>query len=145
PGDVPSLLLMAGLLQAQRIWSEAREVLARVVEVAPDVQQKIAAYFDLARLYEGPLQDLPNAEASLQAVLTLDPKSRHALERLHQVAVARGDRALAIHVLGRLAEGEPDAATRAEYDLRLADACREAGDKAGMVRAFADAIVSAPN
>ena len=144
PDDVPSLLLTARLLSAQQLWPEARDVVLRVIEVATDPQARLGAQFDLAGIYEGPLGEPAAAQAVLEAVLAADPKNRRALERLHQVAVARGDRALVMSILGRLAEGETDQATRAEYDLRLADACRDAGDNAGMVRALCDAVVSAP-
>ncbi|MEJ7735281.1 MAG: hypothetical protein WKG00_39610 [Polyangiaceae bacterium] len=145
PDDVSGLMLMSSLLREQQLWGDAVAALERVVEVAPAQEQRVAAYFELATIYEGPLDDSPAAEKALQAVLGVDPENRHALERLYQVAAARGDRTLAIQVLGRLADGEADPAARAEYDLRLAEACREAGDKPGMVRALCDAVVSAPN
>jgi tetratricopeptide (TPR) repeat protein len=145
PDDVSGLMLMSSLLREQQLWGDAVAALERVVEVAPSQEQRVAAYFELATIYEGPLDDSSAAENALQAVLSLDAKNRHALERLYQVAAARGDRSLAIQVLVRLADGEADPAARAEYDLRLAEACREAGDKPGMVRALCDAVVSAPN
>src|SRR6185369_4639189 len=91
------------------------------------------------------LKDLALAQDALKAVLAIDDKNRRALDRLYTVASARGDRALAIQALGRLAEVAPDAATRVEVDLRLAEACREANDPAGRVRAYCDAIASAPS
>jgi tetratricopeptide (TPR) repeat protein len=145
PDDVSGLMLMSSLLREQQLWSEAVAALNRVVEMAGSPEQRIAAYFELATIYEGPLDDGNAAEGALQAVLGIDAKNRHALERLYQVAAARGDRTLAISVLGRLAEGESDPAARAEYDLRLAEACREGNDKPGMIRALCDAVVSAPN
>lgn len=145
PEDVPSLLLMARLLMAQRVWAEARDTLVRVVELSHDNDPQIAAHFMLADVYEGPLGDAALAQSSLQAILAIDEKNRRALERLHQIAVARSDRSLAIHALQRLAEVAPDPATRVEYDLRLAEACREANDAAGRVRALADAVAAAPS
>ena len=145
PDEISSLMLMSRLLSAQQLWPEARDALLRVVDVASDMPARVAAYFDLAGIYEVPLADPSAAQAALESVLALDSKNRRALERLHQVAVTRGDRALVISVLGQLAEGEGDMATRAEYDLRLADACRDAGDNAGMVRALCDAVVSVPS
>lgn len=145
PDDIPSLLQMARLFAAQRVWAETRDTLSRVVELSPEGEARLSAEFMLADLYEGPLGNLPLAQASLQAILSQDDKNRRALDRLHQVAIALGDRALAIQALTRLAEVSPDAATRVEFDLRLADACREANDTSGRVRAYCDAIVAAPN
>lgn len=145
PDDVPSLLLMARLLSTQRVWAEARDILLHTIELAPEGEPRLSAEFMLVDIYEGPLANLPLAQASLQAILALDDKNRRALERLHQVAGARGDRALAIQALTRLAEVAPDATTRVEIDLRLADACREANDPAGRTRALCDAVVTAPS
>jgi tetratricopeptide (TPR) repeat protein len=145
PEDIPSLLMLARLLSAQRVWAEARDTLQRVVELAQDSDPKISAEFMLADIYEGPLGDLALAQGALQAILAIDDKNRRALDRLHQIAVTRGDRALAIHTLTRLADAAPDPATRVEYDLRLAEVCREANDGPGRVRALCDAVASAPN
>lgn len=147
PDDVAALLLMARLLIAQRVWAEARDTLLRAIAVAPapDGESRVRAHFLLADLYETKLGDLPQAQASIQAILALDGKDRAALERLYAIATLRGDRALGIHSLGRLAEVTPDPAGRVEIDLRLAEACREAGDAGGRVRALADAIVTAPS
>ncbi len=147
PDDVGALLLMARSLIAQRVWAEARDTLQRVLTVAPakDVDSRVRAHFLLADLFDAKLGDPAQAQASLQAILALDEKNRQALERLVQLATARGDRALAIQTLGRLAEATPDAAGRVEVDLRLAEACRDAGDATGSARAFADAVAAAPH
>lgn len=144
PDSVSALLLMSSLLSEAQLWADARDTLRRVVEVAADAQSRVAAHFELATIFEGPLGDSAAAEKSLDAILGLEPKNRLALERLFQIAVSRGDRPLAISALSRLAANEVDPTARAEYDLRLAEACREGGDKAGMVRALCDAVVSAP-
>jgi tetratricopeptide (TPR) repeat protein len=147
PDDVGALLLTARLLFAQRVWAEARDTLLRAITAAPpnDGESRIVAHFLLADIYESRLVDLAQAQGALQAVLAVDDKNRRALERLHQVATARGDRPLGIQMLLRLAEVTPDPAGRVEVDLRIAEACREAGDAAGRVRAFADAIATAPS
>ena len=144
PDDVPSLLQMARLLVLQRVWAEARDTLLRVQQLTADVEAQIIAGFMLADLYEGGLDNLTLAQAAIEHVLEIDGENRRGLERLHLIAVARGDRALAIHTLSRLAEVTLDPAGRVEIDLRLADACREANDAPGRVRAYCDAIVTAP-
>ncbi len=145
PNDVPSLLQMARLLVLQRVWAEARDTLLRVRELTADADPQITASFMLVDLYEGPLADLALAQSALESILEIDEKSRRALERLHPIAVARGDRALAIQALQRLAEVTLDPAGRVEVDLRLAEACREANDAPGRVHAYCDAIVTVPS
>jgi tetratricopeptide (TPR) repeat protein len=145
PNDVPSLLQMARLLMLQRVWAEARDTLLRVRELTADAEPQITASFMLVDLYEGPLADLGLAQGALEMILEIDEKNRSALERLHQVAVARGDRPLGIQALQRLAEVTLDPAGRVEVDLRLAEACREGGDAPGRVRAYCDAIVTVPS
>jgi tetratricopeptide (TPR) repeat protein len=147
PDDTVALLLTARLLLAQRVWAEARDTLLRAIAVTPasDAENRIGAYFLLADLYETKLGNLVEAQAAIQAVLSIDEKNRAALERLVAVATLRGDRALVIQTLGRLAEITLDPAGRVEVDLRLAEACREAGDAVGRVRALADALATAPN
>ena len=147
PDDTGALLVMARSLFAQRVWAEARDTLHRVLAVAPpkDTDSRVRAHFLLADLHELKLGDPTQAQASLQAILAMDDKNRQALERLVQLATARGDRALVIQTLGRLVEAMPDAAGRVEVDLRLAEACREAGDATGSARAFADAVAAAPH
>ncbi len=145
PDDVPSLLQMARLLMVQRVWAEARETLLRVVELAASTEATITAQFMLADLHETGLVDVDEAQAALQAILVLDDQNRTALERLHQSAVAAGDHTLSIHALARLAEVTLDPQGRVEVDLRLAEACREANDAPGRVRAYCDAIATAPN
>lgn len=144
PDDPEALLLLARLLSVQRVWAEARDTLKRAVIAAPDVEARVTAYFLLTDLYEGPLADLPMAQEALQAILLMEPNNRLALERLYKVGAARGDHGVAIHALSRLVDIAPDAVARAEAALRLAEACRDAGDAAGMVRSMCDAIASAP-
>lgn len=147
PDDVAALLLSARLLLAHRLWAEARDTLQRSISVCPasDGESRVVAYFLLADLFETKLGDLAQAQASLQAILTLDDRNKAALEKLVALAALRGDRALGIQSLGRLAEIAHDPTARVEVDLRLAEACREAGDAGGRIRALADAVASLPS
>jgi tetratricopeptide (TPR) repeat protein len=147
PENVSALLLMAQLLVAAKAWSEARDVLLRAVSAAPaqDLPSRVMASLLLAELYETRLNDLPRAQAAIEAVLARSPAHRDALSALHRVATALGNVPLAIQSLRRLADVTPDPASRVEVDLRLADACRDAGDAEGRVRALADAVVTSPD
>lgn len=145
--DVASLFILAGLYSAQKAWGEARETLQRIVEIsqANEKKERLAALFALVDLFEGPLADSALAEATLVSVLKQDATNKTALERLHALAVKTGDKALARSSLERLAESETDLAQRTDYQLRVAEVCREANDGAGMLRALSDAVVSTPN
>lgn len=142
--DVGSQFLLARLYQAQKAWSEARDTLLRIVQLATDPKARIAAHFQLADIYEGPLGQIDAAQETLTQLLGIDPKSKAALERLYQLAVKIENVALVRSTLGRLAENETDFAARTEYFLRLADVCQSAGDGVAMAQALGDAIVSSP-
>nr|WP_240806873.1 cellulose synthase [Polyangium spumosum] len=144
PDDVPALMLTARLYTAQRLPAEARDAWQRIVTIGAVPEARTAAYFELATLYEGPLADLPRAEQCIQAVLSSEPSNHRALDRLYHVAAKRGDHALAVHALTRLADASPDARARVDVCLRLAEAQAQAGDRAGIVRALCDAIAHGP-
>jgi cellulose synthase operon protein C len=145
PDDPDALRILAGLLEAQQLWREAEAVLAHLADVAKDQPTAVAALFELARAYEGPLGNPFAAEAALERVLAIDARNKTALERLHQVALARGDRTRSVNVLARLIETEPDLGKRLGHELALAQALRDDGDRAGAVRALCNAVASAPS
>lgn len=144
PDDVPALLLAARVQKAQRLYPDARDTLLRIVELTKDAEALFGARFFLAELYEGPLGRLDLAEASIQAILAVDGRHKRALGRLVEIAKARGDRALAVHALARLVELASQPGERTDADMRLADACLEADDRKGAVRALCDGVVSSP-
>lgn len=144
PEDAAALMLSAKLYSAQRLHSEARDAWQRVVQAARHFEIRTTAYFELAALFEGPLNDMARAEDSIRAILEDDDTHAIALERLFQIATKRGNRPLAIEALTRLADASTDARFRVDVDLRLAEVHREAGDRPSMVRTLCDAIAHAP-
>ncbi|MEZ4300439.1 MAG: tetratricopeptide repeat protein [Polyangiaceae bacterium] len=144
PDETPSLLLMARLQKEQRLFPDARDTLNRVLEVSKDAEALTVARFFLAELYEGPLARLDLAEEVIQSILATDARHKRALVRLAEIAKARGDRALQIHALARLVELAAHPNERTDFDIRLADACIDADDRKGAVRALGDGIVSSP-
>lgn len=145
PDDAAALMLSAKLYSAQRLYSEARDAWQRVVQAARHFEIRVTAYFELATLFEGPLNDLARAEDAIRAILEDDETHAIALERLFQIATKRGDRPLAVQALSRLAEASSDPRVRIDVDLRLAEVQREAGDRPSMVRTLCDAIAHGPN
>lgn len=145
PDDLSSLFVLARLYNAQKSWAESRDTLQRVVELTGnDPKSRQTALFSLADLYEGPLADTTLAESTLVNVLSFEPKSKTALERLYALGTKTGDKKLARSSLERLAEYETDLVQRTEYQLRVAEAARESNDGAGMLRALQDGVVSTP-
>ncbi len=142
--DPVAHLLLGRLLATTRLPLEAEQSLLRAAAGLVDPEHRVTAQLELARLYDGPLADPVRAQAALEAALALDPHRRAPLERLHAIATARGDRALAAVTLSRLVEGEADLGVRLDRALRLAELGGELGDAALVVRALADAIVTAP-
>lgn len=144
--DVATLFLLSRLYGAQKAWAEARETLQHIAEVAgsTDTKTRQRALFSLADLYEGPIGDPKLAESTLVSVLSTEPSNKTALERLYAIGAKSGDKKLARSSLERLAEFETDLSQRTEYQLRVAEVCRESNDGAGMLRALSDAIVSLP-
>ncbi len=145
PRDVEALLLCAQLMGVGRLYPAARDLLARAAEAAPDAPTRLSAYFELAALYHGPLGDLAEAQATLRALLAIDPANRRALEWLFTLGVERGDRPLAVQALERLVGATPEVPSKVEVLLRLAETYREGNDSAGAVRALGEAIVLAPS
>jgi len=146
PDDLPSLFVLARLYGAHKTWAESRDTLQRVVELSgsTDTKSRQTALFALADLYEGPLADATLAETMLVNVLSVEPSSKVALERMYSLGIKNGDKKLARSSLERLAEFETDLTQRTEYQMRVAEVCRESNDGAGMLRALSDAVVSTP-
>jgi tetratricopeptide (TPR) repeat protein len=144
PRDVEALLLCARLLSGARLYPAARDLLARAAEAAPDIATRVAAHFELAALFHGPLADLAEAQSALRALLAVDPTNRRALEWLFTIGVERGDRPLAVQALERLVGATPDVPSKVEVLLRLAETYREGNDAASAVRALGEAVVLAP-
>ena len=144
PDDVPTLLVMARLQRAQRLFPDARETLVHLVEVTREADALTTAHFSLAELYEGPLGRLDLAEAAIQAILKLEGRNKRAWGRQYEIAKARGDRGRAVHALSCLVEIAAHPTERTEAGMRLADACLEGDDRPAAVRAICDAIVSSP-
>jgi tetratricopeptide (TPR) repeat protein len=146
PEDVPSLLLVARLLTAQKAWAEAKSTLLRVVELTgSEPKTRVVALFSLADIHEGALGDARAAERDLRQILEAEPTNKRALERLHALGLRAGDAKLARSSLERLAEYESDPVARTELQLRLADLCRDQGDENARGRALIDAVVTAPH
>ena len=122
PNHVTTLRGLADLFEKDGQWTEAVNLLKRVVQLAPEREVLRGAHLTLAMLWDERLGESSRALVSLQAVLALDPKNQAALERLGDIqerdektdqaaetasrlidAAETGEaRANALHRLGRL-------------------------------------------
>ncbi len=82
PSHVPTLRALADLYARDGQWTEAVNLLGRVVQLAPDRDVLRDAHLELALLWDERLGESARAMVSLQAVLALDADNVSALERL---------------------------------------------------------------
>lgn len=128
PHHVPTLRALADLYARDGQWTEAVNLLGRVVQLAPDRDVLRAAHLRLAAIWDERLGETSRALVSLQAVLALDPKNREALERLSALQEREGKIAQAVDAASKLVEittNDPEG--RAAALVRLARLHRRLG------------------
>jgi tetratricopeptide (TPR) repeat protein len=79
---------------------------------------------------------LDDAVAAFDAAAAADPSNRPALLRLARLKMATGDAKGAISALARAADGETDAAARAQLNRQIGDLWMSAGEVAQALTAF---------
>ena len=158
PGSIPSLLMLAELCIAQRAWPEAVEALEDVVSRGKEPGPRLTALFALASVFEKVLSRVDDAEAALRRALEIDPVNLRALRALiHRLVAKQGERGpgaeasqkLPIRLeiaalLERLAEVEPDFATKTEIFLQLAEVRASVKDGRATEKAIIDALAHTP-
>ena len=155
PQHVPSLLTLAELCIAQRVWPEAVDALEAVVSTSREVGPKLTAFFALASIHEKVLGEPEEVDRALRAALALDPSNVRALRALlrrvaaepmpegeAEIRARRGEMAV---WLGRLAEAERDPDAKASLLLELAEVEIRLGNAKGAERALIEAVVAAPS
>ncbi|HEX3771510.1 MAG TPA: hypothetical protein VHV30_11615 [Polyangiaceae bacterium] len=155
PQHVPSLLTLAELCIAQRVWPEAVDALEAVVSTSREVAPKLTAFFALASIHEKVLQQPDEVDRALRAALALDPSNVRALRALLRRVAAEplpeGDAAIRARReemaswLSRLAESERDPEQRSTLLLELAEVEIRLGVTKAAERALIDAVVAAPS
>jgi len=140
PSHVPTLVQLAHLYTRDSQWTEAANLLGRVVQLAPDREVLRDAHLELATLWEERLGETQRALVSLQAVLALDGTSREALRRLAELHAREGDLDKAKDSARKLLIASHDAPSRAAALLLLAKLERRRGDLAAAAEALFDAV-----
>jgi hypothetical protein len=152
---VPSLLTLAELCIAQRVWPEAVDALEAVVSTSREPTPKLTALFALASIYEKVLSRPSDVDRVLRTALAVDPRSARALRALlRRIAAAppeEEERALRARrqdiadLLSRLAEVEKDADQKTTILLELADVEQRLGDAKAAERALVEAVAVSPS
>ncbi|MFW5920273.1 MAG: tetratricopeptide repeat protein, partial [Polyangiales bacterium] len=125
PNHVPTLRKLADLYERDEQWTEAVNLLGRVVQLAPDRDVLKDTHLRLAALWGERLGETSRALVSLQAVLALDSENRRALEALADLQEREGKIDKAAEAAERLVAATQDAEAKATALLRLARLRRE--------------------
>ncbi|MCL2450279.1 MAG: hypothetical protein FWD17_15135, partial [Polyangiaceae bacterium] len=154
PAHVPSLLTLAELCIAQRVWPEAVDALEAVVTTSRETEPKLTALFALASIYEKVLARSADVDRVLRAALALAPTNARALRALLRrmtaepavldEASARARRREVAVLLDRLAEAETDLEARSGVLLELAEVHTRLGDPRAAERSLVMAVATAP-
>ncbi len=82
PQHVPSLLTLAELCIAQRVWPEAVDTLEAIVSISREPAPKLTALFALASIYEKVLTRPIDVDRVLRTALAVEPSNARALRAL---------------------------------------------------------------
>jgi tetratricopeptide (TPR) repeat protein len=155
PQHVPSLLTLAELCIAQRVWPEAVDALEAVVSTGREVGPKLTAFFALASIYEKVLARPAEVDRALRAALALDPSNVRALRALlrraaaeptpEDATAARARREEIADWLGRLADVERDPDQKTALLLELSEVQIRLGFTKAAEKTLVEAVVSSPS
>jgi tetratricopeptide (TPR) repeat protein len=120
PNHIATLRNLASLYGRDNQWSEAVNLLSRVVQLAPDRGALRDAHLELAGIWDERLGETPRALVSLQAVLALDATNAGALARLTDIQTRDGKLEQAADTAARLIQVAETDEARASALIKLA-------------------------
>ena len=145
-GDRVALGLLDEALLRLNLFDELKAVLERRIEVAEDVDEKIALLRRLARLLEDTLVLPEAAEQAWRRLTDIEPADMEALRRLRQIYQASGSTTELVEVLERLIEATSDSAERRQMRMDLATIHRELqGNRAAEIDALRALLADEPS
>jgi tetratricopeptide (TPR) repeat protein len=154
PQHVPSMLTLAELCIAQRVWPEAVAALEAVVSVSRDATAKLTALFALASIYEKVLSRPADVDRVLRAAVAIDGRNTRALRALlrrvasmpprDEAAAERARQGEIADLLERLADGETDPGQRAGFLVELSECRLRRGENPAAERALVEAVAASP-
>lgn len=140
PDDIALLRAVSRLYTSAGQWSEAAEKLRAIVALAPPKELLREAHLDLAALEVDRLGDVPRAQASVKAVLAMEPESPAALAILARIERKAGRPDAAVNALERLAAASPGRADKAAAYVEIAKLERARNDDVKALDALAEAV-----
>ncbi len=120
PLDERSLTEAERLAGATAAWADLAGVYADIIEAAQTDEVRRSLGSKLARIYEEELQDIENAEAAYNYVLSVAPLDAPALERLDSIYTGTANAERLAQVLDRRVQATEDATQKVELTARLA-------------------------
>jgi lipopolysaccharide biosynthesis regulator YciM len=154
PQHVPSLLTLAELCIAQRVWPEAVDTLEAIVSISRELAPKLTALFALASIYEKVLSRPADVDRVLRTALAVDPSNARALRALVRRVAGEpenDDEAAAQHrrkefgdLLRRLAEVETDLEQKSGILGELSDVQMRLGEARAAEASLIEAVACSP-
>ncbi|MFO0681046.1 MAG: hypothetical protein U0234_03295 [Sandaracinus sp.] len=144
PAHLASLLAAEPLMRRAGAWGALAGVLASLARAHVEIEARVAALRDLARVQELKLGAKPaEIRGTYEAILTLSPQDAGALASLERIALETSDRVLLASIDARIADASTDPAVTAAHRARLAEALLETGDRRAL-EAFSTAVAADP-
>jgi Tfp pilus assembly protein PilF len=155
PQHIPSLLTLAELCIAQRVWPDAVDALEAVVSTSREIAPKLTALFALASIYEKVLARPAEVDRVLRAALAIEPSNVRALRALlrrmtSEPPKAAEDAALSrrreiAELLSRLADAENDPEIKSGILMEMSEVHLRIHDPQAAERALVAAVAIAPS
>ncbi len=127
PKHLATLVGLELVQSVGRLWEPLAAVMTSQVAVLTDPVSRAAALLRLAKIYSN-LGSKEQVDATLWAVLELDPSSVVALHQLERMALERGDAQQLGEIDSRLVSRCPDQREAAVHQTRLAELLEDQGD-----------------
>ena len=140
PNDISLLRAAARLYGAAGQWTDAAEKLRAIVALAPGKEIARDVHLDLGTIEIDRLGDVRRAQASVDAVLTMESESPPALSILARIERKAGRPDKAADALRRLAAASRGRADQAAAFVELAKLERERRDDVRALDALAEAV-----
>jgi tetratricopeptide (TPR) repeat protein len=154
PQHVPSLLTLAELCIAQRVWPEAVDTLEAIVSISRELEPKLTALFALASIYEKVLTRPADVDRVLRTALAVDPTNARALRALVRRMAAEPEdadeasrtrrRREFADLLQRLAAAETDLEQKSGILAELSEVQLRLGDKSAAEASLIEAVACSP-
>ena len=146
PQDTTALAGLADIAISRESWQEAEGALVARARVETDPRVLTEVFWRLGTIYADHMEYTEWALKSFQKVISLDPSRTDALERLADLAEARGDYPLALSAWERLIKSGGESRDKVADLHRIGRICLEGfQDRERAERAFRAALEQDPS